>query len=324
VRICGPLARECTFIALEWGSHHRWDVESGTHSMSRLDHRTAASPRFRRNKFLRVLRELNCAAAKHEASTLALVPAFLQLCLRQAFSPKEIFRFDLLFSDRSREKGHIAISKERSLSILAGLNPPGHACLTEDKIVFYRYCTGLGLPIPELLATIEVRQVYAPDGGQLTLPSGWESLLGDRSFDSFVIKPAGGVYARGVQFYRRSDDGFRDANGVVVSAQEVYTRTVSGSDDDRFVVQELIRQHPELKRLSGGEGTQTARFTTFVDRKGNAQVLFYMLKVICGDKSTDNFDAGASGNLIAIQDADLRFTVDRSTRETASEALARR
>jgi Sugar-transfer associated ATP-grasp len=109
-----------------------------------------------------------------------------------------------------------------------------------------------------------------------------------------------GVYARGFAIYTRVGDRYEDGNGNQHSAQELYAKIASERDYDRFLIQERLREHPERRRLSDSKGVQAFRMNALIDDRGEVRQLFYMLKVICGDNLTDNFETGSTGNLIAV------------------------
>jgi hypothetical protein len=65
------------------------------------------------------------------------------------------------------------------------------------------------------------------------------------------------------------------------------------------VIQERLRSHPELVRLSGTEYLQTVRVMTFVDKAGQCHIYHAHLKAIVGENVIDNYDHGRTGNLEA-------------------------
>jgi len=256
------------------------------------------------SRYLRIGRQIQLAGAHYRVSPFTILPIFLKLTLIDKFSPSEIFGYGLLSPSLTDEDRRRYLSKEKSLRLLRGLNPPAHACLVEDKILFYKYCGGLGLPIPKLFAVIERGRVLTPDGQPVAVPSEWEFLLRTSVRDDFVIKPAGGVYGRGLEIYSRVNDEYQDKSRDRHSARGVYAKTISNTDYDRFLLQERLRDHPDLRRLSQSKGVQTARFNTFLEEAGDVKLLFYMLKVISGDSLIDNFESGTTGNLIAVGEPD--------------------
>jgi hypothetical protein len=74
----------------------------------------------------------------------------------------------------------------------------------------------------------------------------------------------------------------------------------STSDCESFIVQERLRNHPEINRLSPSEFLQTIRVTTFIGNRGDCNILYAFIKLISGQNITDNFHAGLSGNMLAI------------------------
>jgi hypothetical protein len=87
---------------------------------------------------------------------------------------------------------------------------------------------------------------------------------------------------------------------VFCGAAEILDSLSSNPHYHSFVVQERLRNHAELMRLSQTDSLQTARVQTLVDREKVARILNAELKIVGGNSSTDNFDYGRTGNLIAL------------------------
>jgi hypothetical protein len=179
------------------------------------------------------------------------------------------------------------------------VNPPKLEFLTEDKAIFYRLCEGLGLPVPELYATFGQPAGWARGKGPVAGREEWERVLGDARVlpGTFVVKPAHGVYGRGVRVLERTQDGFLEVGGSRLSTSDLYRAMASDPVDRKFVIQERLRSHPDLEELSGVPFLQTVRVITHVGPDGCARVLLANFKVIVGESCVDNYHQGRSGNL---------------------------
>lgn len=60
--------------------------------------------------------------------------------------------------------------------------------------------------MPKLFAAIEHGVVLTPDGVRISVPTEWTSFLLKDVSEQFVIKPADGVYARGLAPYTHVGD----------------------------------------------------------------------------------------------------------------------
>src|SRR5581483_3190558 len=117
--------------------------------------------------------------------------------------------------------------------------------------------------------------------------------------ETFVTKPALGVYGECVTLWRRDGQKFRDHNQELYSAQSLFERCCQGSKYDRYVVQEQLHNHPSIVELTGSSTLQTVRIATLIDADGGAKCLYAEWKVVVGDSVTDNFVEGRTGNLTA-------------------------
>jgi hypothetical protein len=114
------------------------------------------------------------------------------------------------------------------------------------------------------------------------------------------VKPARGSGGVGLRVLTRKGDGFRDeVNSETFTAAGLY-EALASSRRSRLVVQERLRSHHELERLSATAALQTVRFNTLVGEDGVCRIAPARLKVIVGDYLTDNLGSGRSGNLVAF------------------------
>jgi hypothetical protein len=177
------------------------------------------------------------------------------------------------------------------------VNPKELWWWTEDKAVFYAYCAGAGLPVPRLHGVLDGATGWQPDGRDLITEADWEELLLTKLPEDFVIKPARGVYGEGVRFYSRRAGAFHDHREQRFTAGDILRSLRADPSYAKFVVQERLRSHPTLERLSGTPFVQTVRMVTYVGPEGEARLYVSVLKVIVGDNPIDNFCSGHTGNI---------------------------
>jgi hypothetical protein len=67
----------------------------------------------------------------------------------------------------------------------------------------------------------------------------------------------------------------------------------------RIVIQSVLRNHSDIRELTGTEALQTARIVTWIDEAGDVQTYLAFFKIIVGANLHDNYNQGLSGNLIA-------------------------
>ena len=67
----------------------------------------------------------------------------------------------------------------------------------------------------------------------------------------------------------------------------------------RIVIQSVLRNHSDIRELTGTEALQTARIVTLIDEAGDMQIYLALFKIIVGLNLHDNYNYGLSGNLTA-------------------------
>ncbi|MGF1609793.1 MAG: sugar-transfer associated ATP-grasp domain-containing protein [Kiloniellales bacterium] len=241
---------------------------------------------------------MRIARARYGKPYRKLVPRFFHLLLKRHFTPKDIFVWDLLAKDSLEEVVDAVISKRDLLTIQQGLNPGAAAALTENKILFSSHCRARGLPVPRLLAAVGPRIGWTAEGDVVLHSSQWARLIEGLPASEIVIKPAHGAYGRGIRFFSRQGERWCDEAGRLVAAAGILQGMRQGGARDDFIVEERVRPHPDLKRLSGTDYLQTTRIVTLIAEQGGAEIIFAVMKLIGGDATTDNFSFGASGNMV--------------------------
>lgn len=274
---------------------------------------------------LRVARLLRRAARRHDAGVVAVSRRALRLYRVDGFRLAEAAPLGLLDPRVPDEALARYASRRRLRPIQARLNASGLSALTEDKAVFYLFCRRLGLPIPALYALFYRGAAGWGEGGTVLADRrAWRALL-DRLPDEFVVKPARASFGRGVTLVHREGGAFVDHLGRRASADELLDRLDADPEDEAFVVQERLRNHAELVRLSGSDTLQTMRIHTLVAPDGDCRVLEASLKVVTGDAIIDNIEDGRTGNVIApisLPDGRLGQAVRESPDALACVSLA--
>jgi hypothetical protein len=131
-------------------------------------------------------------------------------------------------------------------------------------------------------------------------PAALLALLGGTPRE-FVLKPVGGAHGRGVLLLRFDGRAFVGSDGSRRSAAELFAYA-DASEFRAWLFQERLYPHPALVRLSGSPYLQTARVVTWLERDGDVRIPFAWLRIIGGASAFDNFNFGASGNLVATVD----------------------
>ena len=169
----------------------------------------------------------------------------------------------------------------RNAGAILGHNPRALFPLVDDKLRFLELCHRIGVPTPAVLAVFERHGDLRHLGETL------------EAAPECVIKPARGSSGRGVVILTGpADGGYRRHNGSVATLEEL-RRHVSdvlsglfslGGRPDRALVQQRMRTHPALERVSY-RGTPDVR------------VLVYRGEVALGMLRLPTLESGGRANL---------------------------
>jgi len=241
-----------------------------------------------------------------------LLRAF-RLCHRNRFLPDEAFRLGLFNPSLPQTELSKFISRKNLTKIQESVNPVSWAPLLKNKGIFYRYCMALDLPIPKLYAVFfQTNEGWAYNGSSLRTCDEWKRFFEHQLPSQFVIKPCSSACGQGVNLFSRTDGVFIDAFAKSYESEQLYQLLHSHRKYDSFVIQQWLKNHPELLRLTGIEFLQTVRIITIVDRKNQCRILHAHLKLITGQNVVDNFEHGLSGNiesLVSLADGRLKSAV---------------
>jgi len=247
--------------------------------------------------FFRIVRFCRTVTPLYSPDYLKVFLRALRLWRKEKFSPKEAFQLGLLKPDTSNTESSKCISIPNMTKILLSINPASWSPLLSNKGIFYRYCTVLGVPIPKLYA-IFFRETagWSQNSPVLVTRDDWEKFLDLRLPSEFVIKPSEGFLGRRVNVFTRTDKGFIDGSGKQYNTEDIYDDMFSDPKYDSFVIQERLKNHPELIHLTDNQFLQTVRIITFVDTAGCCHILHAHLKMILGQSVVDNWQRGLTGN----------------------------
>ena len=230
----------------------------------------------------------------------AIILRAIRLYRDGIFFPKEAFRLGLYNPALPMSEVAQYTSKRRLMQIQNAINPQEFRPTVRHKSVFYYHCAVLQVPIPQLYAIFfKGMGGWSYNGAILGDRANWKKFLEEDIPAEFVIKPSKGGLGQGVNAYTRANGTFVDVSEKSYTAAMLYDRMVSDPQFDSFVVQERLKNHPDLARFSNTDSLQTIRATTFVDWHGQVHILHAKLKIIVGNDVVDNFRSGTAQNVSA-------------------------
>ncbi|HTI35128.1 MAG TPA: sugar-transfer associated ATP-grasp domain-containing protein, partial [Miltoncostaea sp.] len=153
------------------------------------------------------------------------------------------------------------------------------APLTEEKAIFYRLLEAYDLPAPALHAVIARSAGWARGAGVIADRDAFADWLPGVPGD-IVGKPSAGVHGHGVRVLRRDGYRLRDlgVEGGEVTPAALYDAMTGDPQFPVWVIQERVRNAPEVARLGSVDILQTARIVTVVHPDGSVSVVQCLLK----------------------------------------------
>jgi hypothetical protein len=247
--------------------------------------------------FFRIVRFCCAVTPPYSPDCLKVFLRALRLWRKERFTPKEAFQLGLFKPDIPDTELSKCVSIANLTKVQLSINPVSWAPFVNNKGIFYRYCAALDVPIPRLYA-IFFRETagWSLNGLVPATRDDWEKFLDLQLPSEFVIKPSEGFCGRKVNIFTRTDKGFIDGFGKQYNAADIYDEMFSDPRYDSFVIQERLRNHPELIHLTNNHFLQTVRIITFVDTAGRCHILHAYLKIILSQTVVDNWQHGLTGN----------------------------
>lgn len=172
--------------------------------------------------------------------------------------------------------------------------------LSGDKSVFYRYCAAFGIPTPKLFGILDRRGTsWSTTGGFFYDRAAFGEFVARDLPGEFVVKPSLSGMGDGVRSLTKDGDALVHFGGEITTAEGLWDELMADPEHDEWIVQERMRNHPDLVALGGDQSLHGVRMTTIVARDGRPDLLFAFLKLSIGGTVSDNFLGGASGNGVA-------------------------
>ena len=239
---------------------------------------------------------------------------FLVSCLlnylKGGFSPHEIFSLGLKSSFRSNEymSQFISYRKLNARVKSLNLNPQNWTCLASNKDIFYKLCKNVGLPIPEMYATIfKNKTAISYLTSSFIKKEKLIEFFREGLPYEFVVKPTDGCQGRFINVYTKTNNGLVDGFGNLRTEQEVLHDIVNNKIYQSFVVQERLRNHDDLLKIHPSENLHSIRIITLIDSSGRFKILHGHLNI--GTGSNLAAQQGDIKALIALKSGSLEYAI---------------
>lgn len=226
-----------------------------------------------------------------EATLLRLSPTKLGL---SEYIDFQLYKTDIPWSSKSAFGGQRAQAAVEEMLI-----DDYSRFLSLDKVTMYALLSGLKLPIPEVRATY--RSIRPSCTVQLHTPEQLIEFLSRSANLPIYIKRSFGSYGRGNVLIKAID-----GNDVILGNgdREPVIDFCNSLDDSRtlgWILQDPLSCHQDIQALTASEKVSGLRIHTFLTKR-DARITKAIFKINAGHRDSDNFEHGASGNMLAAVD----------------------
>jgi Sugar-transfer associated ATP-grasp len=233
-------------------------------------------------------------ASRRPITTLLLEALRLRLShTRLGFSEYidfQLYRNDLTWAEKA------AFGGLRAQAVLQDILIDDYSrFLTLDKLTMYTLLNGHNLPTPKVRATYRShRPIHTV---QIQTSQELANYLGDSTHLPVYVKRSFGAYGRG-NILIKDVDGENAILGNGTTEQLVkFCESLDHGNSLGWILQEPLSSHTEIRNLTQSEKISGLRIHTFLSR-GVTAVTKVIFKINVGVRDSDNFEHGASGNML--------------------------
>ena len=271
-----------------------------------VSHRGPSSLRWKR--YLDLAR-----VARQRTSKSILAQAYEIVQLRAAtgqLSASSYYNYRL-FEDRSFSKQQKTefIDGRIQKKLYRALNSVNWRALADDKLVFYSFMRGVGLPYPRLYGIYHSGGRFFEGVPCLSNAKALAQFLSREVPYPFFAKPISGYFGHGagtVVAFDSTTDRLLFADGKEITVEQ-YVTGLSAVPGQGAIFQEQLVPHPVVGEICG-DRLSTLRLILLLCDDGPAP-LRAIWRIPVGRNMTDNLDHGRSGNLCAQLDLDTGVVI---------------
>lgn len=239
--------------------------------------------------------------------------------LRQSagrIGPSEYFDyslFDDVKHDETSKRQFVGWSGETAIN--DRLNKLEWAVLSLDKILFYTFLEGAGIPYPRIEAIFSINGRFIKGAPTFSTPESLALHLRSSTAYPAFVKPSHGNFGRGTFLLSHYDEA---SDSVVFRNESLpiseFTHKLETKLSGGYIFQEVFSPHPILASICGPRSC-TLRVVVVANRYG-PRLLCAVWKIPTGNNVIDNFQHGRTGNLVAsvdVRNGDVQRVIGRGT-----------
>jgi len=236
---------------------------------------------------------------------------------REQFSSYEIRFYGLAdpFDGATRLQQYV--SKEMADRFYRQHNPETAVASIEDKFRFTQLCLYHHLAAPDTHGLFLDGTIKRMDEQILQTPADLTAFIDTLAPGEYLLKPNNGMLGLGISVLEKLTDGsliYQDQKfGIddflhnlaqMEASFASYKKNIAVVEQDfrGILLQSRVKNHPEIKELTGFDMLQTVRICTHVTADDQVEILFAFMKLAGSEGLVDAFNLGRTGNMLAEVD----------------------
>lgn len=248
------------------------------------------------SRFRDQFRPVTGPGCKSGARQLAEV---LQLGSRYRFTPREYVLYRFYEEGKSiPDMLQFMTNWDVSHRYRPRLNDTRWVPILGNKWLFNVYYRKFGVPVTNVHGYYDRQSGLLADGRPLTSPDQLRRFLLDTRPETLVVKPVGGLTAKGVIVFTKTDYAgpmaFEAINGLTMDFEQLaahLSEQPEGLIYDGFLLEEKLTQHPFMEEINP-YNINTYRVVTFMDAHGEVDIHFVILRLGKKGNPTDAWNKG--------------------------------
>lgn len=209
-----------------------------------------------------------------------------------------------LFNDQGNDEisKHAFVGWNGETNINDHFNKSEWAVLSLDKIIFYTFLEGAGIPYPKVEAILSTNNRFLKGVPTFSTTESFAEYLRSEANYPLFAKPSHGNFGRGsflLSKYDQATDSIIFSDGsseeVLVFSNSLETKLSGG-----YIFQQVFNPPSFLEDLCGPRSS-TVRIVVVISKDG-PKLLSAVWKIPTGNNVIDNFQHGRTGNLVSSVD----------------------
>ena len=255
------------------------------------------------SRFRRLFEDLKRASLISERSLHSLLREILALRVGQGkLGISEYFDFRLYEDDLSESEKAMFLGRRGQEILYEMACDEFSTFLGYDKLSQYLILTRLNLPMPELKALYAPHTHRACPVQVIRSEDQWSSFLAKNESYPLYLKPCHGNYGRGNAGIKSFRNGELETTRGETLSLTSFVERLSDHSGLGWLVQSTLRPHPKIREVCGDQISGLRIYT--VQTENGPVVHRAVWKINVGGRISDNFEHGASGNMLGAVDLD--------------------